>query len=235
MIFRVDLMANIYYFIIEQDDCPHTFITSQLNGLSIFIMNTMSDGKKRQITTTLFSAQKPEDLGVALNLLKSYPGIEDFLILGKSGNVMSLMYSFPKTSAFRNVNEAGFRLHPVVVKNGQEKWFFVDTHNAKITNLKKNIMDFNTRVIELRRVSTQDFLEMYSSMFSKIWVLQNKETLGNYNENILVEAVRSGYYEWPRKTSISALSGRTGIPASTILYRMRKLEKQIMENFKETI
>lgn len=228
-----DQMANIFYFSIEQDDCPHTFITGQIEGLSIFIINTLNAGRKRQITTTLFSAKNSEDLSNALNLLKSYPGIDDLTILGKSGNVMSLMYSFPKTSAFRNVSESGFRLHPIVVRKGQEKWFFIETDNVKITSLKKSITDSTTRIIELRRVSTQDFLEMYSNLFSKIWTLQSKGSMGNSDENILTEAVRAGYYEWPRKTSISTLSDKMGIPASTMMYRMRKLEKQIMESFKE--
>ncbi len=38
-------MANIFYFSIDQDDCPHTFITGQVEGLSIFIINTLSAGR----------------------------------------------------------------------------------------------------------------------------------------------------------------------------------------------
>jgi len=55
-------MANIFYFSIEQDDCPHTFITGQVEGLSVFIINTLKAGRKRQVTTTLFSAKNSEDL-----------------------------------------------------------------------------------------------------------------------------------------------------------------------------
>ncbi len=38
-----DQMANIFYFSIEQDDCPHTFITGQIEGLSIFIIKLESN------------------------------------------------------------------------------------------------------------------------------------------------------------------------------------------------
>ena len=100
-------MVNLFYISIGQDDCPHTYLTGKIKDLTIFIMNTQELEDGYQTTFSLFFAKDVENLQETMRLLKEYPGIRNINVLGVKDQVMSLTYTFPRTSAFSHVKENG--------------------------------------------------------------------------------------------------------------------------------
>lgn len=222
-------MVNVYQITIGQDDCPHTLITGQIKSLVIYVMNTSDSGNNYQKIFSIFISKSGEDLREALCHLKDYPDIQDIELLGKKENMMSLIYSFPKTSAFRNVKKIGFRLHPVVVRDGREKWFFVSASRDMLTKGKHLLNDHVTKLISLKRLTTNEFINTYTGLFNTIWKMKiDGETGGNGSE-IISRALDAGYYDWPRGSSLTTLSKSVDMPRSTLTYRLRKLEKKVFQ------
>lgn len=227
-------MVNVYNVTIGQDDCPHTYITSKVKDLVIYIMNTSDEANCYQNTFSIFLSKNEEGMQEALNHLKNYPDIRDINILGKKENMMSLTYSFPKTSAYKNVRKIGFRLHPVVVKDGIEKWFFVSEESTLTGEGKSMLEDHVTRVTSTKRLSTNDFISSYSKLFNGMLKLRLDNQTGGNGSEILSEALKSGYYDWPRQSSLSQLSKSINLPRSTLTYKIRKLEKRIFTDLQES-
>lgn len=223
-------MVNIYSVSITQHDCPHSYVTSKIPGLTIFIMNTIDAGKKYQKTLSIFYSKQESDLKTTVNLLKEYSGLRNLEVLGMSSNTMSLIYSFPKTSAFRWVSEVGFRMHPIVVKGGEEKWFFVSDLPQSVKQIEKDLSDNNTNILRAKKLTTNNFINEYSSLFSDVWRIRLESLAGNDVMTLLTQALDFGFYDWPRKASLSKLSKSVNVPRSTITYRLRKIEKMIFQD-----
>ncbi len=223
-------MVNIYSVSITQHDCPHAFVTSRIPGLTIFVMNTMDSGRKYQKTLSLFYAKSSAELQETVKLMQTYDGLRDLEVLGMGSNTMSLLYRFPKTSAYRWVSEVGFRMHPIVVRNGEEKWFFVSQKQQKVSQIEKDLSDGNTSILHARKLTTANFINEYSSLFSDVWKIRLESLAGEGVVNLLMQALNFGFYDWPRKSSLSELSQTVKMPRSTLTYRLRKIEKIIIQD-----
>ena len=227
-------MVNVYNILIGQDDCPHTLITSHVPGLIIYVMNTSDEANSYQKTFSIFISKNKEDLRIALDELKNYPNIKDLDLLGRKENMMSLIYSFPKTSAFRNVRKIGFRMHPVVIRNGQENWFFVTDVNDLTSRGKSLLTDHVTRLFTIKRLTTNEFINAYTKLFNSIWRMKIDSQTGGNGSEIISEALKAGYYDWPRQSNLSELSKSINVPRTTLTYKIRKLEKKVFSELEES-
>ena len=54
-------------------------------------------------------------------------------------------------------------------------------------------------------------------------------------EEVLLEAYKSGYFEWPMKMNLNELSKKFGIGKSTCLHHIRTAEQKILKRFVEEI
>ncbi|RLI80416.1 hypothetical protein DRP07_09225 [Archaeoglobales archaeon] len=50
-------------------------------------------------------------------------------------------------------------------------------------------------------------------------------------EEVLLEAYKSGYFEWPMKMNLNELSKKFGIGKSTCLHHIRTAEQKILKRF----
>ena len=221
-------MANIYKVSIGQDDCPHTFVTMEHPGVRVFIMNTQQEGNMQRTFSVLYS-KKEGELSAAIKSLESYRGMTCLNVMGIQGSLASLTYKFPQTSAFAAVNQLGFRMHPVIVKGGVEKWFFVSSKDDVQSAVKQKLNEDRTKLISMKRLSTDEFMKEYSRILTEFWSINVLHGSGETDGSLLEEAMQAGYFEWPRKLSLSELSGKLNIPRTTLTYRLRKVERSIFE------
>ncbi|MFG1545029.1 MAG: helix-turn-helix domain-containing protein [Thermoplasmataceae archaeon] len=223
-------MVNIYSISIKQHDCPHTFVTSRIHDLTIFIMNTIDYSKKYQKTLSIFYSKTAEDLKYTIKTLNEYGDLKDLEVLGMGPTTMSLMYSFPKTAAYKWVSKIGFRMHPILVKNGEERWFLVSNESQSVKEIEEELNDSNTSTLRVKKLSTNNFISEYSELFSDVWKVRIDSAVGPEVFNILTQALAQGFYDWPRKSSLSELSRNIKMPRSTLTYRLRKLERLVFRD-----
>ena len=219
-------MGRILELSITQTDCPHPVITAKMKGLSILVMNTVKLSENVQINFSIFRAPNQKNTKEAIRMLSKFPRLEIHEVVGIKKQLFSAIYSFPTTSALHRLSVFGFRLYPLFANNGIEKWFYHLT-NENITPLLSTINDETTKLVEWRKLSISEFYETYTQLFQDIWRIHQVEDLPPPNRQILEKAVKSGYYDWPRKISLSALSETLSLPKTTLSYRLRRAEKEL--------
>jgi predicted DNA binding protein len=197
-------------------------------GVRVFIMNTQLEGNMQRAFSVIYS-KKDGEVSAAIRTLEKYPGLKCMNVMGIQGNLASLTYKFPQTSAFSTVNVMGFRMHPVVVKGGVEKWFFVSSREDIQSSVKQRLNEDKTKLISMKRLSTDEFMKEYSRILTEFWSINVLHSSGESDGSLLEEAMEAGYFEWPRKLSLSELSDKLKIPRTTLTYRLRKVEKSIFQ------
>ena len=83
---------------------------------------------------------------------------------------------------------------------------------------------------DLRQIISKLSREGVESKIEDMSPLDQKATLTGRQEEILATAVATGYFEFPRRISLTGLSRLVGVRASTLSEILRSAEKHIMEN-----
>ncbi len=217
--------------ILTQKDCPHIDITKEYDDISIFIFNTVSVNGYEKLFSIFYSNNK-DTLDMALNKFNSNKKVENFHIISKKNNLAALTYYILKTSAYKKIESVGFRVHPITIHGGIEKWFFLDESSNEVPykELMSKFNDENTSVVSILELTTKNFLDEFLKNVSIINV-DRFDILDSEDKELLSMLINAGYFEWPRKMSLTYLSKNLKIPKSTISYRIRKLEKAIAEMY----
>jgi predicted DNA binding protein len=207
---------------VKQNDCPHIETSQIFKKLYILIMHTSFDGS-RQTMFSFFYSPSEEKLDEALRYFSSRPQIKNFTVISKQGAMANLFYTSDATSMYNKLGNIGFRIHPVVVHNGVEKWFYISNGSP----LKAEaINDENTTVLSIQSISQKKFISDYPSIFYQLNLMNIINRLSETESTILLTAMDNGYFEWPRRINMSELSKKLQIPKSTLSYHFRSIERK---------
>ncbi len=216
---------------LTQNDCPHIELTKEFSDITIYVFNTVSVNQYEKLFSIFYSINK-ETLDKALNKFSNNKKVRNFQIISKKNNLAALTYFIIKTAAYKKIETVGFRLHPLTIHNGIEKWFFLDESSNEISykELLSKFNDENTSIVSILELTTKNFLDEFLKNIS--FINFNKlDILDDEDKELLSMLIKAGYFEWPRKVSLTYLSKNLNIPKSTISYRIRKLEKSIIRIF----
>ena len=86
------------------------------------------------------------------------------------------------------------------------------------------------RASDLRRVLKSLEQEGVRTRIEDVSPLEPRPTLTGRQREIMVTAVSHGYFEFPRRISLTELSGLVGVKPSTLSEILRGAERRIMEN-----
>jgi len=213
---------------LTQNDCPHIELTNEFSDITIYVFNTVSVNQYEKLFSIFYSINK-ETLDKALNKFSNNKKVRNFQIISKKNNLAALTYFIIKTAAYKKIETVGFRLHPLTIHNGIEKWFFLDESSDEISykELLSEFNDENTSIVSIQELTTKNFLDEFLKNISII-NFNKLDILDDEDKELLSMLIKAGYFEWPRKVSLTYLSKDWKIPKSTISYRIRKLEKSII-------
>lgn len=217
---------NIFEVEVTQTDCPHVHTSSKFPGTYILIMNT-EDLSGTQTMFSIFYSADSTQLAEALKYFSEQPEVSDFILTSRKENIASVMYKTHKTSLFKKVTMTGFRIHPVVVHRGVERWFVICGGGE---NLDEEFINDNfTIVLSLKRLATFEFFEKYLAGLYGLNFIDIFSEISDEDRNILSKAVENGYFDWPRRIKLSDLGKNLNIPKSTLSYHVRKIEKKVVQ------
>ena len=113
---------------------------------------------------------------------------------------------------------------PVVVENGCEYWSIINIEDG----LKKLYEALCERSIEVEVISVRegDETEIKYGFYVN---------LSERQKEILNHAFSLGYYEWPRKITLEKLSKEMGISRTSLMYHLRRAEREIIGIFLEKL
>lgn len=156
---------------------------------------------------------------------------KDVLVIGRSDLEAYIHGRFPTESTFyENVFSLEFMPMNIIISRGNEYWtLLIYDEKLKETFERLTVMDnIEFEVLSVSRLKSlekkpHDLIEEISSNLS---IKQKK---------VLLEAYKSGYFEWPRKMNLNELSEKFGIAKSTCLHHIRTAEQKILKRFVEEI
>jgi predicted DNA binding protein len=213
---------------ITQTDCPHVSVTERYRSLYILIMNTQYLNDMQNMFSVFYCTNQ-EELELAISYFSRHRLIKDFTLLSKKKGIATAYYRLIPTSMFRRMDPRGFRIHPVVVHAGIEKWLFITGANQVID--ASDINDRYTKVVSIRKLNQEEFLSSYPGVFSELHLTEVLNGMSDMDLNLLKAALKYGYFSWPRNTNLSELSRKLKISKSTLSYHFRNIERRLVNAF----
>ena len=212
---------------VTQTDCPHVLITRKYSSLRIIIMGTEVTGRYERLFS-VFSSPSTRELNSALNFFQKDNRIRNFRLLSRESGVATALYLMSKTSMFRKTSEIGLRIHPLVAKNGREKWYLISGQSG--VNIRSIVSDQFTKVISMKRKrSAEIFRSFYTAVRDLMPALSISDKFSKREIEILRIAQEKGFFSWPRKTNLTDLSKELEMPKSTLSYHFRAMEKKMVD------
>ncbi len=144
---------------------------------------------------------------------------------GESETEIVLAYS-PKageTTLLRNIAEqGGFILPPMLVKDGTLRIRYVTSRAAEVRGGNGSLL--RGRLVSRRRMTVQRLHDELEQQFA------GAPTLTGRQAEVLLEAVRSGYYEVPRRSTVMDIARRLSLGRSTAEEHLRIAESAIVRS-----
>ena len=206
--------------------------TTKINPeVYLFVVGAFKIGKEIRANFKLI-AENYNSLKKYISDIKKFEHLaRDVLVIGKSDLEAYIHGRFPTESTFyENVFSLEFMPSSIIISQGHEYWTLLIYDDKLKETFEKlsEMQDIEYEVLSVSRLRSleekpQDFIDEISSNLS---IKQKK---------VLLEAYKSGYFEWPRKMNLSELSEKFGIAKSTCLHHIRTAEQKILKRFVEEI
>jgi len=180
---------------LTQNDCPHIELTNEFSDITIYVFNTVSVNQYEKLFSIFYSINK-ETLDKALNKFSNNKKVRNFQIISKKNNLAALTYFIIKTAAYKKIETVGFRLHPLTIHNGIEKWFFLDESSDEISykELLSEFNDENTSIVSIQELTTKNFLDEFLKNISII-NFNKLDILDDEDKELLSMLIKAGYFE----------------------------------------
>lgn len=163
----------------------------------------------------------------ALRFISEQDHVGDLDVLVKKGNAAICRYSIARTEALHTLMNYGQRLYPFIASNGIERWMFISDE----PHLERKVHDTEmTKITGIRRLSSEEFLDLYLYTQVQVWKAHRYSGDGFEGYRLIAESVALGYFDWPRRVSLSEMSKRLNVPRTTLTYRIRKAERDVLND-----
>ena len=135
-----------------------------------------------------------------------------------------LFYTLRAKDAFHELlfDRTIFFTKPILVRNGFEYWTVASWNKADLTALYARVKALEKQkkaLIEMNEIREQQLDLFLPNVLSR---------LTDKQRDALSAAVREGYYEYPRRTSLEGLAKRLGVPRTTLQSHLRKAERALV-------
>ncbi len=118
----------------------------------------------------------------------------------------------------------------ISIANGFEYWdILVD--DERLSETLKKLADIDEASVEVLSITNLRSLEDDEAGD----VIEQISRSLSMKQKVLVMAYKSGYYEWPRNTSVDELAKNLGVAKSTCLHHLRIGELKVMRKVIEII
>ncbi len=212
---------------------PHRSVLGNLSllpGVKIYVEGiTVNDGK----ATTLVYVSFPEDMRIQklfMEELHKHSEVIDYRIMGKKRYSMGMTVTKEVCEFYEYTLGSGrFTLFPYVLRSGRREFYIVtpESRESVFSRLAKH-----GQIVHFEKVPLSEAVKAASQIGLSIAM---NEVVTPSQKSVLVEAYKSGYYDWPRKTSLTELARKLGISKATLSEHLRKSESRLLSLLLEAV
>ena len=170
---------------------------------------------KRGMTLLLEMKGEPGAVRRTVSAIRRQEGVRQALEGDDGGETLPLLLVLDRPSICRASSDAAIICLdcPLNAEGQPASWRFI----VRRTN-------------DLRQILSKLSQDGVETRIEAVSPLDQKATLTGRQKEIIVTAVAQGYFEFPRKISLTNLSQLVGIKPSTLSEILRSAERRIMEN-----
>ncbi|AGT35726.1 hypothetical protein N186_06940 [Thermofilum adornatum] len=197
---------------------------SKIPGVEILVLGiTYDDSKSKTLVYSLMPQKKKHVDEFSKVLNKEDTGKVKILMKSKS----SLTFVIEKDSCdfyAYTLGSGNFVIFPYLIRNGVRKFYLISEEDPKVITEKLakrgDILRFQTSYI-CEAINDSYKLILQADIFSKLTPLQRE---------VISRAVIRGYFDWPRKFSLTDLAKELGVSKATLAEHIRRSEAKILSS-----
>lgn len=216
----------------EQFDCPFIDTTAD-HDVAFSSINWQLDTAAEQLETRMI-VESPDcwELDAGLTDLREHPNMTDYKQFSKQDGTAVIRTTIEETNAMSTITDhGGYITGPFHIEDGSERWQvgFDDEQTAQdaIVALEKG----NEFDIERRSdVELDQLFDIMRHADAATTLLDACRTLSAVEEDTLTTAAEAGYFESPRKATLSTLADEFDVSTAAVSKNMRRGEKKLLRS-----
>jgi predicted DNA binding protein len=218
-------MSRVLTLRLWHPGCWTLAATEEIDGLELVASNVSST--PTHVIADIQATGEDDALGSLLGWLESDKQIQDRYVLdfSSSRRLLRLFVTYAaKNSIFSSLIEHHVApVKPIRIREGYEYWTVCTSRDDAPALLLEDssFSDCELKILSIRGLE---------SVKRKLAGDEGGD-LTPRQLDILLQALRSGYYNWPRRISAKELAQELGLSAPTVLEHLRKSESKIVRSF----
>ncbi|MEM4497108.1 MAG: helix-turn-helix domain-containing protein [Archaeoglobaceae archaeon] len=221
----------IIHLKMDQPDCP--VINASRDSEIIYISPFWNFTEKILFARTFVIAKDNDLLQNSLEELENQPNIHNIEVLSRESGRALLKLTMGETIA-RNIitRNGGFVVGPFIVNSGWEIWQIAfdnkDDMERAVYELEKSPNEF--KILKEIGISLEALSKIVNNIEKVTKFFSTLENLSIEEKALLHSAIKLGFYEDPRRITISKLAEEYGFTAAGMSKKIRRIEKKIMSS-----
>ncbi len=156
-----------------------------------------------------------EMLDKALEEMRHHPSVGDIKIKSREHGFVSFIVDVVKCKACEVLMKSkAFMVFPVDIHKGRMKWLIITDDNKTMGKVYNGLEKYGCNV-KIERVTS----------------LGGKGILTKRQEEVIREALLSGYFDYPKKTDSMNLANKLGISTSTLSEIIRAAQRRVFAEY----
>lgn len=213
----------------EQQDCPFIDTTAE-HDVSFSSFQWNFDGGDRELETRMVvEGDSRAALDNALEALQSHRNMYSCTLRKRMGETAHIRTTINETDAMETIRaHNGYVTGPFHIEGGSETWHVgFDSTNSAEDTLSELEQNNEFTVIDRRETALAEMQELIEKRDAAITLLRGSQRLTATERETIATAVESGYFQSPRKTTLSELASEFNISKPGVSKNLRRGQRKI--------
>lgn len=217
----------------EQQDCPFIDTTAD-HDVSFSSFQWNFDGADRELETRMVvEAETRDALDDALRVLRDHRNMYSVGLQKRVGDTAHIRTTINETNAMETIrSHNGYVTGPFHIESGSEIWH-VGFDSRESADKTLSDLDRNNDFIVLSRRQSKlgDMQELIEKRDAAIQLLRGSQNLTETEQETILTALESGYFQSPREATLAELADEFDISKPGVSKNLRRGQRKIAECF----
>ena len=214
-----------------QYDCPYIQLSEEYEVTVSGIHWDFDNASKNLETRVMVSGEDTEELDNALSVLKTHDAIKGCQLLARRQDEAVIRNTVDETDAMRTIQAYdGYLTGPFEARRGRELWHVGFDRSEHADDALADLERHNDFTVESRNtISFADYFDVVKHVDTSKELLDAIRKLTQTERETLERAMKSGYFEAPRESTVTDLASEFDISTTGISKNIRRGERKLLE------
>lgn len=219
----------------QQYDCPFIDTTDD-HDVTFSALHWRFDARREQLETRLaVEASDRETLGAGLRALRDHPNMCEYDLFSRRGDAAMIRTMIEQTDAMETIRRNdGYITGPFYIENGRERWDVGFDGETVADEALAELERGNDFTVESRRsLEPEALFDLLDNAGAASQLLSACRSLSTVESETLEAAVDAGYFEDPRRATLSTLAEEFDVSNTAVSKNLRRGERKVLQQVVE--